>query len=298
MLAQAFERQLGPRRRAGARRRAPEPPPVARPARRRPRAELDASCCRARRLHATATTSSATGSTSSPTTPSACATHRRRVDLLDALGRRGRSAAELQGRRTRPGAELAGHRAVASRRIRRRGERSIAAVRAEVRPRVRRIGHGHPRASRCDARRRAAGAGQLEFHDLLVLARSLLRDPEHGAAVRARLHERYQRLLLDEFQDTDPIQIELAVRIAAADPESTRPGTAPWDEVAGRARPPVLRRRPEAVDLPVPAGRHRHVPRGRATASAPTAAASVELTTNFRTVAPVIDWVNARLRRR
>ena len=29
-----------------------------------------------------------------------------------------------------------------------------------------------------------------------------------------RCRTRYQRLLLDEFQDTDPIQIELAVRIA------------------------------------------------------------------------------------
>ena len=62
--------------------------------------------------------------------------------------------------------------------------------------------------------RRAAGT--LEFHDLLVLARRVLRDPEHGPPVRASLHQRYQRLLLDEFQDTDPIQIELA--IAAVDP--------------------------------------------------------------------------------
>src|SRR5665647_2910119 len=53
--------------------------------------------------------------------------------------------------------------------------------------------------------------GRLEFHDLLVLARNLLRD---NAEVRAALQGRYQRLLLDEFQDTDPIQIEIAVRIA------------------------------------------------------------------------------------
>src|SRR6266540_1602425 len=46
--------------------------------------------------------------------------------------------------------------------------------------------------------------GRLEFHDLLVLSRDLLR---RDAAVRAALQERYQRLLLDEFQDTDPIQI-------------------------------------------------------------------------------------------
>ena len=59
-----------------------------------------------------------------------------------------------------------------------------------------------------DARR---AAGRLEFHDLLVIARNTLR---HNAKARDTLQRRYPRLLLDEFQDTDPIQIELAVRIA------------------------------------------------------------------------------------
>jgi ATP-dependent exoDNAse (exonuclease V) beta subunit len=72
-----------------------------------------------------------------------------------------------------------------------------------------------------DAARVRQGEGLLEFHDLLVLARELLRAPGHGPHVRARLQERYQRLLVDEFQDTDPIQIELAVRIAGgADAEA------------------------------------------------------------------------------
>ena len=55
--------------------------------------------------------------------------------------------------------------------------------------------------------------GALEFHDLLVLARRLLREHQE---VRRALHQRYTHLLLDEFQDTDPIQLELAVRITAA----------------------------------------------------------------------------------
>jgi ATP-dependent helicase/nuclease subunit A len=33
--------------------------------------------------------------------------------------------------------------------------------------------------------------------------------------MRSHLHDRYRRLLLDEFQDTDPIQLEIAVRLAA-----------------------------------------------------------------------------------
>ncbi|MHB8682601.1 MAG: UvrD-helicase domain-containing protein, partial [Acidimicrobiales bacterium] len=62
------------------------------------------------------------------------------------------------------------------------------------------------------AQRRAA-EGRLTFHDLLVHARDLLRN-DSGA--RAALRQRYRMLLIDEFQDTDPIQVELAARLAAA----------------------------------------------------------------------------------
>ena len=134
-------------------------------------------------------------------------------------------------------------------------------------------------------------AGRLEFHDLLVLARSLLRDPEHGPAVRARLHARYQRLLLDEFQDTDPIQVELAVRIAAADPEAAATGSAPWDAVpvapghlfvVGDPKQSIYRFRRADIALFLAAERR----------FAPDGGGVVELTTNFRTGDQVIDWVN------
>jgi ATP-dependent helicase/nuclease subunit A len=81
-----------------------------------------------------------------------------------------------------------------------------------------------------DAAAERRRAGQLEFHDLLVLARQMLRGP-HGAVVRATLHRRYRHLLIDEFQDTDPIQIELAVLIAGLDPGA---GDRPWHEVEVR----------------------------------------------------------------
>ncbi len=55
--------------------------------------------------------------------------------------------------------------------------------------------------------------GKLAFHDLLVLARDLLRDPD----VRSSLHGKYKVLLIDEFQDTDPIQVEMALLIASGD---------------------------------------------------------------------------------
>jgi ATP-dependent helicase/nuclease subunit A len=57
-------------------------------------------------------------------------------------------------------------------------------------------------------------AGVLDFHDLLVHARRLLADDDN-VEIRRSLHGRYQRVLLDEFQDTDPIQLEIAVRLTA-----------------------------------------------------------------------------------
>ncbi len=61
-------------------------------------------------------------------------------------------------------------------------------------------------------------AGELDFHDLLVLARALLRDPEHGPRARRALRERWRCILVDEFQDTDPIQVELAALLGSDDP--------------------------------------------------------------------------------
>jgi ATP-dependent exoDNAse (exonuclease V) beta subunit len=68
-----------------------------------------------------------------------------------------------------------------------------------------------------DAERRRS-QGRLAFHDLLVQARNLLRHPDVGVAVRRALRGRYRRLLIDEFQDTDPIQVEVALLIACEDP--------------------------------------------------------------------------------
>src|SRR5262249_45189792 len=39
-------------------------------------------------------------------------------------------------------------------------------------------------------------SGRLEFHDLLVLSRAMLRDARHGADVRRRFRARYTHLLL------------------------------------------------------------------------------------------------------
>jgi ATP-dependent helicase/nuclease subunit A len=142
-----------------------------------------------------------------------------------------------------------------------------------------------------DDRRRA---GVLEFHDLLVRSRALLRDPVEGERVRARLHTRYRRLLLDEFQDTDPIQVELAVLIAA-DPDENPPDLSAtrWEDVrvaeghlffVGDPKQSIYRFRRADIAMFLAAADRFGGSDGL-----------VELTSNFRTSTAILDWVNATL---
>ena len=64
-------------------------------------------------------------------------------------------------------------------------------------------------------RRRKQRAGGLDFLDLLLVARDLVRD---NAAVRAELQRRFSHIFVDEFQDTDPLQAEILLLLAADDP--------------------------------------------------------------------------------
>lgn len=58
-------------------------------------------------------------------------------------------------------------------------------------------------------------AGRLDFLDLLLKLRDLVRDHR---PVREELQRRFTHLLVDEFQDTDPLQAELLMLLAANDP--------------------------------------------------------------------------------
>ena len=62
-----------------------------------------------------------------------------------------------------------------------------------------------------DFRERFVRDGHVSFEGLLVRARNLVRD---HARVRADLKRRYRAILLDEFQDTDPIQYEILLYLA------------------------------------------------------------------------------------
>jgi ATP-dependent exoDNAse (exonuclease V) beta subunit len=64
-----------------------------------------------------------------------------------------------------------------------------------------------------------AREGALDFLDLLLRARNLV----HGdGSVRRHFQQRFTRIFVDEFQDTDPLQAELLLLLASSDPDETR----------------------------------------------------------------------------
>ena len=68
-----------------------------------------------------------------------------------------------------------------------------------------------------------ARAGKLDFLDLLVLTRDLL---QRNANVRHELQQRFTHLLVDEFQDTDPLQADMLFLLAADDESVSEPARA------------------------------------------------------------------------
>ncbi|MBI3224373.1 MAG: UvrD-helicase domain-containing protein [Mycolicibacterium cosmeticum] len=67
-------------------------------------------------------------------------------------------------------------------------------------------------AARSELLLRKRSAGLRDFNDMLVLLRDALADPHFGATAAARIRKRYQVVLVDEFQDTDPLQWEILRR--------------------------------------------------------------------------------------
>lgn len=131
------------------------------------------------------------------------------------------------------------------------------------------------------ARERHA-TGQLGFEDLLMLCATLLRE---NAAVRDALGARYRRLLVDEFQDTDPIQAEVCFLLASeashgADWRAVtpRPGALFF---VGDPKQSIYRFR--RADIQV---------FEQVRAKIAECGAVLALTRNFRSVAPIGDLVN------
>ncbi len=64
-------------------------------------------------------------------------------------------------------------------------------------------------ATRTQVEIRKRGRRLMDYDDLLVHLRDALLDPATGAAARARIRSRYTVVMVDEFQDTDPVQWQI-----------------------------------------------------------------------------------------
>ena len=123
------------------------------------------------------------------------------------------------------------------------------------------------------AAKRAANA--CDFQDLLAQARDLLRDQE---PVRLQLQKRYKALLLDELQDTDPVQMELASWLVGAGLEHGRLFA------VGDAKQSIYRFR--GADVALFRGLRDAVP----------AVGRMNLSRNFRSRPGILRFVNALCR--
>ena len=137
-------------------------------------------------------------------------------------------------------------------------------------------------ALRYTAQRKAEGVAS--FEDLLVWARDLLRD---DATARRRFQDLYTHILIDEFQDTDPLQAEIAFYLAAK-PDANMDGrewhTVPLTSgklfIVGDSKQSIYRFR--RADIGV-----THLVRESGQLRPLT------LTENRRSQKPVLDWINA-----
>jgi ATP-dependent helicase/nuclease subunit A len=125
--------------------------------------------------------------------------------------------------------------------------------------------------------------GKLDFLDLLLLSRDLL---SHNDAVRNELQKRFSHLLVDEFQDTDPLQADILMLLAADDPAERDPYLArPLAGklfVVGDPKQSIYRFRRADVAL-YEAAKRRLLAHG---------AELLHLTTSFRSVPSVQEMVN------
>ena len=124
--------------------------------------------------------------------------------------------------------------------------------------------------------------GRMNFQDLLIYARNLLRD---HAGVRTSLRGRFTPVLVDEFQDTDPIQAEILFYLTGSDAEE-----ADWKKlvplpgslfVVGDPKQSIYRFRSADIET-------YDIVRSRIQACGRL----LELSTNFRSTASLCDWVN------
>jgi len=120
--------------------------------------------------------------------------------------------------------------------------------------------------------------GVLDFDDLLIRVRVLCGDP---AALDA-LRERYRFILVDEFQDTDPVQAEIVYLLAGAPGSRGRPEPEPGKLfIVGDPKQSIYRFRKADVEI-------YELVKERLAASGER----LSITQNFRSVPGIVNWVN------
>lgn len=85
------------------------------------------------------------------------------------------------------------------------------------------LGIAHGLVEERDSREARMARKELDFGDVLLGMRDALRDGEAGEAFARTLRGEYKAVLLDEFQDTDPVQYEIFRRIFFPEPSVKPP---------------------------------------------------------------------------
>ena len=123
-------------------------------------------------------------------------------------------------------------------------------------------------------------SGTLDFLDLLIKARNLVRDNDE---IRREFRARFRAILVDEFQDTDPLQADLLRLLAGKDDGTLRPGAL---FIVGDPKQSIYRFRRADV------GAYRRI----ANSLNDSGALSVTLQTSYRSVPAIQHFVNAAFR--
>ena len=130
---------------------------------------------------------------------------------------------------------------------------------------------------------------QLDFDDLIYSARELLRENED---VRKALGKRYWHLLVDEFQDTDPMQTEIFWRLCG-DPADEAPD-ADWSGFQIRPGALFLVGDPKQAIYRFRGADVAAYMRARDALIAQDPETLLHISTNFRSRAPILEYVNER----
>ena len=132
-------------------------------------------------------------------------------------------------------------------------------------------------------------AGLLDFDDLIFAARDLLRDHD---AVRRALGQRFTHVLVDEFQDTDPLQTEIFWRLCGGPPDEGDRGD--WAAFALRPGALFLVGDPKQAIYRFRGADITAYVRAREAFRAQAPDGVLSIATNFRSCAPIMRYVNER----